>query len=851
MKPLRTFRIEPSLPDELSGLLDLAYNLRWAWRGEVREIFRRLDAELWETTGHNPVAMLGQVDQSRLEKVANDAGFMTQFRREHDELQEYLDRKGWWCKKYGKSEMPRMAYFCAEFGLTECIPIYSGGLGVLAGDHLKSASELCLPLVGVGLLYQQGYFRQRLNADGWQLESYLHNDFHNMPVQPVVIDDKPVTTEIDFPASRVKIQVWVVRVGRINLYLLDTNVPENSPEDRRITNQLYGGDQETRIRQEIILGIGGVRALGAMGIEPKVFHTNEGHSAFLSLERIRNLMVENGVSFDTAREAVSASNVFTTHTPVPAGNDAFEPEIIERYFGQYREQLGLSHGQFLSLGRQGDGNGDEPMSLTVLAMKLSSNRNAVSKLHGEVSRKLWSGIWPGLPVDEVPITHFTNGVHTRSWISYSLTGLYDRYLGPVWKEYPADESIWDAVEQIPDTELWRTHERRRERLVSFARRRLREQLSRSGAGASTLATADEAFDSETLTIGFARRFATYKRANLILQDIERLDHLLNNTKMPVQIIFAGKAHPKDNPGKELIRQIVHMTRRPEFRRKIVFLENYDMNLARYLVQGVDVWLNTPLRPMEASGTSGMKVAANGGLNVSVLDGWWSEGYSPDVGWAIGSGEKYQDLDYQNAVESRTLYDLLEKEVVPLFYKRGSDGLPRGWIAKMKATMRKLTPFFNSNRLVRDYAENFYLPAIERWDHLVTEDLTEAKNLSQWKQWLVEKFAQVRVEDVRDNINGVSHVGQPVKVEATIMLGEIRPENVSVQLYHGQLDPDGQFKQGSTADMTPQGLCDAEGRVNYTAEVPSGRTGLAGYTVRILPRHDAMPDPREMGLIKWA
>ncbi|MCK4627164.1 MAG: alpha-glucan family phosphorylase, partial [Phycisphaerae bacterium] len=440
---------------------------------------------------------------------------------------------------------------------------------------------------------------------GWQLESYLHNDFHNMPVQPVVIDDKPVTTEVNFPGRQVKIQVWVVRVGRINLYLLDTNVPENSPEDRRITNQLYGGDQETRIRQEIILGIGGVRALRALGIEPRVFHTNEGHSAFLSLERIRNLMVENGVSFDTAREAVSASNVFTTHTPVPAGNDAFEPEIIERYFGQYREQLGLSHGQFLSLGRQGDGNGDEPMSLTVLAMKLSSNRNAVSKLHGEVSRKLWSGIWPGLPVDEVPITHFTNGVHTRSWISYSLTGLYDRYLGPVWKERPADESIWNAVEQIPDTELWRTHERRRERLVSFARRRMREQLSRSGAGASTLATADEALDSETLTIGFARRFATYKRASLILQDIERLDHLLNNTKMPVQIIFAGKAHPKDNPGKELIRQIVHITRRPEFRRKIVFLENYDMNLARYLVQGVDVWLNTPLRPMEASGTSGM------------------------------------------------------------------------------------------------------------------------------------------------------------------------------------------------------------------------------------------------------
>ena len=851
MKPLRTFRIEPSLPDELTGLLDLAYNLRWAWRGEVREVFRRLDSKLWETTEHNPVAMLGQVDQPRLEVVTKDAGFMTQFRREYNELQEYLSRKGWWRRKYGVSEKPKMAYFCAEFGLTECIPIYSGGLGILAGDHLKSASELCLPLVGVGLLYQQGYFRQRLNADGWQLEKFPQNDFHNMPVQPVVVDDKQVMTEVEFPGRIVKIRVWVVHVGRINLYLLDTNIQENSPEDRRITDQLYGGDQETRIRQEIILGIGGVRALAAMGIEPEVFHTNEGHSAFLSLERIRRLMSERGVSFDAAREAVSASNVFTTHTPVPAGNDAFDPAMIERYFSRYREQLSLSREQFLSLGRQDTGNGDEPMSLTVLAMKLSGNRNAVSELHGQVSRKLWSGIWPNLPVDEVPITHFTNGVHTRSWISYDLTELYDRYLGPDWRDPPVDVSVWEAVDQIPDTELWRTHERRRERLVAVARCRLREQLSRSGAGASALAAADEALDPDTLTIGFARRFATYKRANLILQDVERLARLLNNTEMPVQIIFAGKAHPRDNPGKELIRQIVHIGRRDEFRRKVVFLEDYDMNLARYLVQGVDVWLNTPLRPMEASGTSGMKVAANGGLNVSVLDGWWNEGYSSDVGWAIGSGERYQDLDYQNAVEGRALYDLLEKEVAPMFYKRGSDGLPRAWIVKMKAAMRKLTPFFNSNRLAHEYAEKFYLPAMKRWGSLVKEDFAEAKDLSQWKRWLMDKFAQVRVEDIRDNINGVSHVGQLVKVEAAIVLGEISPENVSVQLYHGEVDPDGQFQYGQTAEMVPQGQRDPNGRVNYAAEVPSGRTGLAGYTVRILPRHSAMPDPREMGLIKWA
>ncbi len=851
MKPLRTFTIEPSLPDELADLSDLAYNLRWAWRGEIRQIFRRLDSKLWEETGHNPVVLLGRISQERLIAASRDAGFMTQFRRVHAELQEYLSKSGWWCKEHGRSEKPHVAYFCAEFGLTECIPIYSGGLGVLAGDHLKSASELCIPLVGVGLLYQQGFFRQRLNADGWQLESYPRNDFHNMPVRPVLKDGEPVMTEVEFPGRQVRVKVWVVNVGRVNLYLLDTNIPENSSEDRQITFQLYGGDQELRIRQELILGIGGVRALAAMGIEPEVFHTNEGHSAFLGLERIRMLMADRGVSFETAREAVSTSNVFTTHTPVPAGNDAFEPWLIERYFCHYWDQLGLSFQQFLTLGRQDADNGDEPMSLTVLAMRLSNNRNAVSELHGQVSRKLWSGIWPDLPVDEVPITHLTNGIHTRSWISFGLANLYDRYLGPSWQERPADQQVWEAVDQIPDAEMWRTHERRRERLVSFARRRLREQLDRSGAGAAALAAAEEVLDPETLTIGFARRFATYKRANLILRDIKRLEKLLTGTEMPVQIIFAGKAHPRDNPGKEIIRQIVHICRRPEFRRNIVFLEDYDMNLARYLVQGVDVWLNTPLRPMEASGTSGMKAAANGGLNVSVLDGWWSEGYSGDVGWAIGSGERYQDLDYQNDVESRTLYDLLEKEVVPMFYKRGSDGLPRGWIAMMKATVKKLAPYFNSNRLVREYSEKFYLPAIERWNSMIGENLSGAKSLSEWKHWLREKFDQVRIESVRDNVNGVACVGKSVRVEATVMLGEVHPENVSVQLYHGRLDSDGGLQEGQAEEMAPQGQRDDAGRINYTAELSCDWTGLAGYTVRVLPQHQALTDPREMGLIRWA
>ncbi|KPK86213.1 MAG: alpha-glucan phosphorylase [Phycisphaerae bacterium SM23_33] len=851
MRPLRSFRVEPALPENLTGLVELAYNLRWSWRGEIREVFRRLDPKGWDQTGHNPVAMLGQIDQERLEAVSRDSGFLTQFRRALGEQQDYLARGSWWNQNYGEADKPRIGYFCAEFGLTECIPMYSGGLGVLAGDHLKSASDLGVPLAGIGLLYQQGYFGQRLNADGWQLELFPRNDFYNMPVEPVTRDGQPLTAEVAFPGRPVKVRIWVVHVGRVNLYLLDTNVPENSPEDRQITGQLYGGDQEMRIRQEIILGIGGVRALAALGIQPEVFHMNEGHSAFLSLERIRVLMAERGVSFQAAREAVIASNVFTPHTPVPAGNDAFEAWLIEKYFKDFWEKLGLSRNEFLGLGRQDPNNAEEPMSLTVMALRLSSCRNGVSRLHGQVSRRLWSGVWPSLPDHEIPIDHITNGIHTGSWISYDLAGLYDRYLGPDWQEQPADVHVWDAVDQIPDTELWRTHERRRERLVAFARRRLREQLTRRGAGQAELAAAEEVLDAEALTIGFSRRFATYKRANLILQDIERLGRLLNDPKMPVQILFAGKAHPRDNPGKELIRQIVHIARRPEFRRNIVFLEDYDINLTRYMVQGADVWLNTPLRPMEASGTSGMKVAANGGLNVSILDGWWDEGYSPEVGWAIGSGETYEDLDYQNAVESQALYHLLEREVVPMFYNRGPDGLPRQWIGRMKAAMRKLAPCFNTNRMVREYCEKSYLPASERWRKLTADEMGGAQALAEWKRWFLEQFNQVRIEFVHDDMDGVSRVGRPVRVEATVMLGKVSPGDVSVQLYHGQLDPDGQLITGEAVQMEPQGDPDTEGRVRYAADMPCRKSGLAGYTVRVLPRHQAMPDPREMGLVRWA
>ncbi|HQL75733.1 MAG: Maltodextrin phosphorylase [Planctomycetes bacterium ADurb.Bin126] len=853
MRPLRTFTIQPSLPPELQGLLEIAYNLRWSWTGEAQDLFRRLDIKGWEEHYHNPIAMLGRIDQQRLREVAADEGFLAHLHRVHEDLKDYLTRPGWWQKTYQTGRQPLVAYFCAEFGISECLPIYSGGLGVLAGDHLKSASEIDVPLIGVGLLYQQGYFRQRLNADGWQLELFPRNDFANLPVQLVRGDDNaPVTINVEMPDRLTKAQIWKVQVGRITLYLMDTNVPENNPEDRHITAQLYGGDQEMRIRQEIILGIGGVRLLRAMGIVPKAYHMNEGHSAFLGLERIRLLMAEQGVSFDEAREVVAASSIFTTHTPVPAGNDAFEPWLIDKYFSRYWPQLGLSREQFLSLGRQEPGNRDEPMSLTVLAMRLSTFRNGVSKLHSEVSRKLWAGTWPGVPVDEIPISGITNGIHVRTWISHDQAQLYDRYMGPDWQEKPVSTNVWQGVYEIPDTELWRTHERRRERLVAFARRRLGLQLARRGASTAELAAAQEALDPEALTIGFARRFATYKRANLILSDLERLEKLLSQADRPVQILFAGKAHPRDNPGKDLIRQIIHTARKDAFRHSIVFLEDYDMNMARYFVQGVDVWLNTPLRPMEASGTSGMKAAANGALNISILDGWWDEGYEGQVGWAIGSGETYDDLEYQNAVESQALYDLLEKEVVPLFYERGSDHLPRGWIARMKATIATLAPVFNTNRMVRQYAEMFYEPASRRWDLLTGQDLARAKELAHWKAQVRDRFGSIRIESVSDDMdsNGTgARVGKDIQVQAVVDVAQLDPRDVQVELYYGPLNEDGQLNEGRAIPM--EQVSQDGSKVHYSVNMPCARSGMTGYTVRILPRHELLTDPRELAMIRWA
>jgi len=863
MRPSHTFRVIPALPSKLERVRELAHNVWWSWNHEAIGLFRRLDRDLWETTGHNPVLMLGSIRQERLEQMAEDDGFLAHTDRVCRLFDRYLASEStWYSKAFGETAQTvasggaehRIAYFSAEFGLTESLGIYAGGLGILAGDHLKSASDLGLPLVAVGLLYQQGYFRQYLNPDGWQQELYPDNDFYNLPLTlERQLSGAPLLVEIQYPGRVVKAKVWRAQVGRVPLYLLDTNIEDNRPEDRDITDQLYGGDDEMRIRQEIVLGIGGIRALEALGLRPTVCHMNEGHSAFLALERIRLLMEEHNLTFAEAREAATAGHVFTTHTPVPAGIDWFRPDLVDRYFSHYYPSLGLSRDQFLGLGRTDPSDANGYFCMAILAMRLANRTNGVSQLHGRVSREMWREVWPQLPSSEIPIIGITNGIHPRSWISHDMADLYDRYLGPRWIERPAELSDGQRVMRIPDEELWRTHERRRERLVAFARKRLRTQLEQRGSRPSEIRLAEEVLDPEALTIGFARRFATYKRATLLFRDIERLARIAGDRDRPVQIIFAGKAHPKDNPGKELIRQIIHHARRLEFRNRIVFIEDYDMTVARYLLQGVDVWLNTPRRPHEASGTSGMKATANGALNLSVLDGWWAEAYTPETGWAIGLGEEYADdqVDYQDEVEANALYDLLEKEIVPLFYDRSRDGLPRGWTAKMKAAMRDHAGLFNTNRMVRDYTELCYEPSAARSERLMGDDLDRAKALAAWKAKLRQQWPQLRIDRVwADNAQGQGlKVGDQLQVQAQVFLADLKPTDVSVELFHGPLDTQGLIGQG---EALPTLIAQSKGKGTYIfAGAISCRTsGRQGYAVRIVPKHEDLDNPFEMNLILW-
>jgi len=698
-------------------------------------------------------------------------------------------------------------------------------------------------------LYRQGYFRQYLNLEGWQQEIYPENDFYNLPLHLEKDEEgNPLLVEVQFPGRAVKLQIWRVQVGRVPLFLLDTNLEENAPADREITTRLYGGDQEMRIRQEIVLGIGGVRALRLLDLEPNVCHMNEGHAAFLALERIRILMEERGLSFGEALEAVKGGNVFTTHTPVQAGIDLFPCELLERYLGHYYRGLGLSREEFLALGTQSPRRGNEGFCMAVLAMKLSNHSNGVSELHGEVSRRMWADVWPDLPEEQLPLTSITNGVHQKSWLSDEMTDLLIRYLGTRWLAEQSAEQHWRKVVRIPDAELWRTHRRGTARLVDYARRSLTAQLSHLEASPKEIARAADVLDPEVLTLGFARRFATYKRGTLLLQDKDRLAAILNHQERPVQIVFAGKAHPADHQGKELIRQIIQVSQQERFRHRIVFLEDYDISVARHLVQGVDVWLNTPLRPQEASGTSGMKVAFNGGLNLSVLDGWWCEGYRGSNGWAIGHGEVYEDLAYQNEVESRAIYDLLEKEIVPLFYNRGPDGVPRGWLAYMKNSMQTLCPTFSTDRMVQEYVRRCYLPAFEHWERLNRDDLRLAVELARWKERLHGLWGQLKIDSVEAETQREVKVGERLPIKVRITPGEIPLSEIAVEVYFGVLDSRGTIMGGEIVPLEPDAGKESHG--HFGGELECRFCGRHGFMLRVMPRHPELGTVYDPGLILW-
>ena len=850
MNHVRTFVVVPSLPEQLEPLRQLAHNLWWSWNPLARNLFRRLDVELWEQVRHNPVAMLWQIDQKRLEQAARDDAYMVQLQRVMDAFYIYLNGRTWYQENCSKGGDDTIAYFSAEFGLHETLPVYSGGLGVLAGDHLKAASDLGIPLVGVGLMYRQGYFEQQLTEDGWQLENYPSYDFHSMAAAPVQDSDgKPLRIEVSLGKDVLKAGIWLVRVGRVNLYLLDADVPENAPELRGITQRLYGGDQKMRIRQEILLGIGGLRALRAMGLTPTVCHINEGHAAFLVLERIRQAMVEHGLGYAEAREAMTAGNAFTTHTPVPAGIDRFKPQLVDEHLGWMARELGISSREFLALGQEELNKSDSAYCMPILALRMSLHSNGVSKLHGDVARGMWQGYWPGVPREEVPIGHVTNGVHVRTWTSAHMADLFEQYLGPGWAEAPADSPIWRRVEEIPDAELWRVHVRRREHLVGFVRRRLERQLRRRGAPPAEIKAAADVLDPEALTIGFARRFAPYKRATLILRSMERLSKLIKNSGRPVQIIFAGKAHPADGAGKELIKQLSAICSRPEYRRQLVFLENYDMRVARVMVQGVDVWLNNPLRLHEASGTSGMKVIANGGLNLSCLDGWWPEAYNGENGWAIGEGRVYDDAAYQDHVESESLYNLLEREIVPLFYDRAVDDVPRKWIARVKQSIRTISPVFTTIRMLREYTHQAYLPGLTRSRRLAAGEFAVARKLAAWKHQLAEQWHQVHVTQVSAEPRDVLKVGDELPLQVHVHLGSIDPQDVAVELYSGPLDVNGEIAKGKAVGMRHV-RAESDGVHLFDGVVPCGLSGRHGYAVRVVPNNEDLADRYDQRLIVW-
>ncbi len=850
MNGLQTYQVFPAIPEPLTFLDTLARNLWWCWHIDAIELFRRVNPGLWRKSGHNPILFSTLVPQQRLEELAENDGYLAHLERIRKKFDREVTAKITDPAGLGKHK-ENIGYFSMEFGLHESLPLFAGGLGVLAGDHLKAAADLGVPILGVGLLYRQGYFHQFLNHEGLQQEEYPDTDIFHLPVSLARdASGKEVKVSVTGPDGEIRAIVWKIQVGCIPLYLLDTNIADNPRAIRNVTDRLYGGEPRQRLAQEVLLGIGGLRALHALDLHPQVIHMNEGHSAFCGLERLCQVRETYGIGLNEALEIVPRTTIFTTHTPVAAGHDEFPKSEVIPYVEPLQACLGATTDQIIAWGQAEGAGADAPLSMFVLGLRLSQYHNGVSRLHGRVARKMWSHVWPGWPEDEIPIHHVTNGVHIPSWISVENAQLFDRYLGPEWYLHQHKMDVSLGINQIYNEEIWQARQMSRARLVRACREALIKQYDRRNAPRDVMEAAEGALDPDVLTIGFARRFATYKRATLLLRNKERLEAMINAADQPVQFIFAGKAHPKDEDGKAVIKQLIAFSRQPSIRQRIIFLEDYDISIARNMVQGADVWLNSPRRPLEASGTSGMKAAVNGVLNVSVLDGWWCEGYNEKTGWAIGRGEEYSDHDYQDLVDSQALFNILENDVIPTFYNRKNGDAPNDWIEKMKASMKMAMDHFCTHRMVAQYAETYYRPAISTHDTITADGAKESKRLLAQRERIKSLWKHVQIKPITlDRDRSYFRVGQSFLISAEVSLGELRPEEVDVELYYGNMKPDGTLSAGRTQIMAVHKDLGG-GRYSYDIKLACDISGRFGCTVRVTPRGDDLLKFTP-GLISWA
>ena len=844
--------VNPQLPKRIGRLAEIANNLWWSWNTEFLRLFKKIDVDLWERCDKNPVKFLKLVSQEKLENVAKDVLFLKDYDRIVENFDGYMNSKNtWFSQKYPENQKDLIAYFSAEYGLDQTIAIYSGGLGILSGDHLKSASDMGIPLVAVGLLYKNGYFNQIIDKNGVQRAEYRDINLYDLPINPLKdADGNDFTIYIKFPKRRIYLKTWEVNVGRVKLYLLDSDIDINNEEDRDTTARLYGGDQEMRIRQEIILGMGGVNLLKKLGLNPTVFHMNEGHSAFLNLEIIKNTIKEKQVSFEVARDIASSKTVFTTHTPVPAGNDIFPIGLVEKYFKDFWPRLGLTREEFLKLGMKPGDRLDSGFNMGIFALKIAGKKNGVSKLHGEVSRQLFSDVWPHIAPSEAPITYVTNGIHTCTWLAPKLKELYNKYLIPYWQDNIHDDEVWERIKNIPDEKLWKVHIERKIKLMALVKQNVTNRLRREGFNFDEINDITSKLNPDALTIGFARRFATYKRATLIFKDLERITQILNDENRPVQLIFAGKAHPADKEGSDLIKFIHEISMKPQFKGKIFLLENYNIEISRYLVSGVDVWLNNPRRPMEASGTSGQKASVNGVVNFSVLDGWWAEGYNQKNGWTIGTNKEYSSYEEQDIADSESMYYTLENKIIPIYYDKDRNGISKTWMEYMKNSIISTGGKYSTARMLVDYTSKLYIPLCNLTKKYYN-DLEKVTEFNTWKQDMYTNWKDIKIEQIDGNADDITvDAGAQIEVRCVVTLPNIDPTYIRAEVYYGKFLEDGTVQNVQIIPMKLERREDENRKYFYVTKISLSSGGNYGYTFRVMPQNEMILDSANLDLVKW-